>query len=64
MKYNFPVIKTDFPKQKPDADTLQFGKTFTDHMFVMDYCVEKGWHNGRIEPYGPIALEPAAAVLH
>ncbi|MCB4207290.1 branched-chain amino acid aminotransferase [Arthrobacter sp. UM1] len=41
-----------------------FGSVFTDHMAVIDYTEEKGWHNARIEPYGPLSLDPAAAVLH
>lgn len=64
MKYSFTIQKTTTPKPKPDPDTLKFGKTFTDHMFVMDYSTEKGWHDGRIVPYGPIMLDPAAACLH
>lgn len=41
-----------------------FGKYFTDHM--VDICWSKmgGWHRPRVQPYGPISLEPAAAVLH
>ncbi len=64
MKYQFAVQKTATPKPKPDPDTLKFGKTFTDHMFIMDYETGKGWHDGRIVPYGPLMLDPAAAVLH
>lgn len=64
MKYNFTVQRTTAPKQKPNPDTLRFGKQFTDHMFMMDWSTEKGWHDGRIIPYGPIALDPAASVLH
>lgn len=64
MNYSFTIQKTTAPKAKPDPDTLKFGKTFTDHMFVMDYSTEKGWHDGRIIPYGPLMLDPAAAVLH
>jgi branched-chain amino acid aminotransferase len=64
MKYQFAVQKTAAPKPKPDPDTLKFGKTFTDHMFIMDYETGKGWHDGRIVPYGPLMLDPAAAVLH
>ena len=30
----------------------------------MDYSTEKGWYDGRIVPYGPLSLDPAAAVLH
>ena len=64
MKYEFKVTKTLNPKQKPDPDKLDFGTVFTDHMFIMNYTEERGWHDGRIVPYAPIALEPAAAVLH
>jgi branched-chain amino acid aminotransferase len=64
MKYEFKVTKTTTPKQKPDIDHLEFGTTFTDHMFIMNYSEGKGWHDGRIVPYAPIELDPAAAVLH
>lgn len=64
MNYEFTIQKTTAPKAKPDPDKLKFGKTFTDHMFVMDYTAEKGWHDGKIIPYGPLMLDPAAAVLH
>ena len=64
MKYDFTINKTTDPKPKPDPDTLQFGKEFSDHMFVMEYETGKGWFDGRIVPYGPLALDPAAAVFH
>ena len=64
MSYTFDFQKTTTPKIKPDPDTLKFGKAFTDHMFIMEYETGKGWHNGRIVPYGPISLDPAAAVFH
>ncbi|MGJ9402560.1 branched-chain amino acid aminotransferase [Arthrobacter sp. KK5.5] len=45
-----------------------FGDHFTDHTAVVDWTwtSEDGgrWHDARIEPYGPIAMDPAAAVLH
>ena len=55
---------TTTPKEKPAADTLGFGKFFTDHMFMMDYAEGKGWHNARIVPFGYIPLHPASTVLH
>ena len=59
------IQRTNCPKQKPaDESKLGFGKIFTDHMFVMDYGPEEGWHDARIVPYGPIQLDPAAMVLH
>lgn len=41
-----------------------FGNHFTDHMVTVDFDRERGWHGGRVAPYGPIALDPAAMVLH
>jgi branched-chain amino acid aminotransferase len=41
-----------------------FGKIFTDHMAVIRYSADKGWHDARIQPRGPIQLDPACAVLH
>ena len=64
MNNQFPVTRTTSPKQKPDPGTLSFGTVFTDHMFVMEYTPSGGWQNGRIVPYGPIQLDPAAVVLH
>ncbi|MCL2300752.1 MAG: branched-chain amino acid aminotransferase [Firmicutes bacterium] len=62
MKITFEKNLT--PKQKPDQSALGFGKYFTDHMFLMNYDEGEGWHDPRIVPYGPIALEPAAMCLH
>lgn len=55
---------TQAPKPLPDPDTLVFGKTFSDHMFLMNYDAGQGWHDPRIVPYGPLSLEPSAMVFH
>jgi branched-chain amino acid aminotransferase len=62
MELKIRKVKT--PKKRPDDSTLGFGQIFTDHMFNMDYTPESGWHNARIEPYGPIVMDPATMVLH
>jgi branched-chain amino acid aminotransferase len=41
-----------------------FGKHFTDHMVVIDWTVDEGWHDARVIPYGPLMLDPASSVLH
>ena len=41
-----------------------FGKHFTDHMVTIDWTIEKGWHDARVTPYGPLLLDPASSVLH
>jgi len=41
-----------------------FGKAFTDHMVRATWTVDERWHDARVMPYGPLQLDPAAAVLH
>lgn len=55
---------TSNKKEKPAADSLGFGKYYTDHMFVMDHTEGQGWHDARIVPYAPLQIDPAAMVLH
>ena len=61
---NITVTKNPNPGTLPPADKLGFGSIFTDHMFLMDYSADQGWHDARIVPYGPITLSPAASVFH
>ncbi|WP_047150978.1 branched-chain amino acid aminotransferase [Aneurinibacillus tyrosinisolvens] len=64
MEHELTIEKTKEPKQKPDQNNLGFGQYFTDHMFLMDYTGEKGWHDPRIVPYAPLMLDPASMVFH
>ncbi|MEU7866067.1 branched-chain amino acid aminotransferase [Dactylosporangium sp. NPDC049140] len=41
-----------------------FGRIFTDHMVTVRYAEGKGWYDARVEPRGPIPMDPASAVLH
>lgn len=61
---NIQIEKTKNPKQKPDENNLEFGKIFTDHMFIMEYQTGKGWYDPKIIPYQSISLEPSAMVFH
>lgn len=58
------IEKTTAPKQKPEIKGIPFGSYFTDHMFLMNYQVGKGWFDPRIVPYADITLSPAAMVFH
>lgn len=51
-------------KALPPTDQLLFGKHFSDHCFYSEFAPEKGWYDSRIEPYGPITIEPTASVFH
>ena len=46
------------------AGDLGFGKHMTDHMVSIDWDAARGWHDARVQAYGPLSLDPAAAVLH
>jgi branched-chain amino acid aminotransferase len=41
-----------------------FGRYFTDHMVTIRWTSDRGWHAPRVEPYGPLSLDPASMVLH
>ena len=60
---NIRIEKTKNPKAKPEG-ALGFGHIFSDHMFIMDYSIEKGWYDPRIVPYGPLSLDPSTMVFH
>ncbi|MDR0616521.1 MAG: branched-chain amino acid aminotransferase [Synergistaceae bacterium] len=64
---NLRLERTKVPKKRPSDQELsgiKFGTVFTDHMLLIDYGEGKGWHDGRIVPYGPLSLDPAACCLH
>ena len=65
--------RIEHPSPRTDAEREQilaapgFGQDFTDHMVSIDWTNDEqggSWHDARVEPYGPIQLSPAAAVLH
>ena len=58
------ITETQTPGVMTNESELGFGKHFSDHMFVMDYDAEIGWHDARIVPFGNISLHPASTVLH
>lgn len=41
-----------------------FGTTFTDHMAVVKYSKEKGWHDGIIQSFHELKVSPAMMVFH
>lgn len=54
----------------PDAERAArmenpgFGRVFTDHMVTVRWTAGRGWHDARLEPYGPLQLDPANMALH
>ena len=63
---NISVTLSENKKVKPrfGEEAFPFAKVTTDHMFLMDYTRAKGWHDARIVPYEPLALDPFTNALH
>ena len=64
----FTVTPNEQPVPAAERDAILadpgFGQHFTDHMVDICWSEKGGWHRPRVTPYGPISLDPAAAVLH
>lgn len=58
------ITKNPNPSSPKPNDELIFGKTFTDHMLQIEWTKENGWADPQIVPYGPLVLDPSAAVFH
>jgi branched-chain amino acid aminotransferase len=65
---DFDIRPTDHPVPDAEREKLLeapgFGQLFTDHMITLRWSTDSGWHDGRLEPYGPFTLDPATSVLH
>ncbi len=66
LEYATPGALARTPAQRREEILAQptFGRHFTDHMVTATWSVERGWHDGALQPYQPISLDPAAGVLH
>ncbi len=64
----FQTLRSENPTSVEEREAVLadpgFGKHFTDHMVDICWSERGGWHRPRVQPYGPIALDPSAAVLH
>jgi branched-chain amino acid aminotransferase len=66
--YPWTVTKNPNPlaaeKREAILENPVFGANLTDHQVIVTWEKDKGWFDARIEPYGPILMDPSAAVLH
>ena len=64
MSYNIKVNLTDKSRLPSlDFNNIPFGKTFSDHMFTVDYA-DGEWQNPQILPFGYLPLHPANLAIH
>jgi branched-chain amino acid aminotransferase len=65
---DFDIRTSD--RLRPEAEREEilrapaFGSVFTDHMITIRWDAARGWHDARLEPYGPFTLDPATSVFH
>jgi len=64
----FEVIRNTNPTPVAEREEVLkapvFGANLTDHQVVVVWEKDKGWHSAQVLPYGPIMMDPSAAVLH
>ena len=68
MALSFPLTRNPAPKTADEIARIHldpgFGDYFTDHMAVATWTKDGGWADGKVVPYGPFSLDPAAGILH
>ncbi len=64
----FEIIPNANPMAEADRalafQNLGFGTLFSDHMAVIHWSADKGWHSAKVTARAPFALDPASSVLH
>ena len=56
-----PVAQAERDKRVAEPG---FGKYYTDNMVIAEWSEATGWADAKLQPYGPITLDPAAMVFH
>ncbi|MBF0287698.1 MAG: branched-chain amino acid aminotransferase [SAR324 cluster bacterium] len=59
-----PVAPEERQIPPEDISNIVFGSQFTNHMFLMEWDKNVGWHDARIEKYHSLTLEPSAIIFH
>ncbi|UZJ52105.1 hypothetical protein CBS101457_001425 [Exobasidium rhododendri] len=58
------IEATKSPKQPPQASTLVFGHSFSDHMLSIPWNSTSGWSSPKIHAYSPLTLDPSSVIFH
>jgi branched-chain amino acid aminotransferase len=68
MTLDFDIQLSDHRVTSAERERLLaapgFGQVFTDHMISITWTEDRGWHDARLQPYGPLTLDPATQVFH
>jgi len=60
------ITLTKSPGKVPESNSTEVWdmKTCTDHMVMVTWTDDLGWHTPQIKPYGPLTMMPIASCLH
>lgn len=62
------VVPSDQPRSDDERAKILanpgFGTNFTDHMVLVRWTEDQGWHDAKVQAYQPFSIDPASAVLH
>jgi branched-chain amino acid aminotransferase len=68
MSIEWKITRNEKPMPAAEREAVLeapvFGAVRTDHQVVCVWEQDKGWVSAEVIPYGPILMDPAAAVLH
>ena len=56
MSKVIPVSKRQMQSQFRPTEKLPFGREVSEHMFLMYYSADRGWHAAQIVPIGPLEI--------
>ena len=55
---NITITKIPIPARCPRPTSSASAPCSPIICFLMDYSADKGWHDARVVPYGPITMSP------
>src|SRR3546814_9976495 len=55
---------SDWSSDVCSSDLPAFGRVFTDHMILLRWSAERGWHDWTLEQRRALDLDPATLSLH
>src|ERR1700729_1178385 len=64
----FDVRPSASPVPRADRERILeapgLAQVFPEHMVTIPWTAEAAWHDARVEPYGPLTLDPSTSDLH
>lgn len=63
-EFTIPIVAAEHSSlHEVDFSNVAFSSVFSDHMFTVEFR-DGYWTNARIQPYGPIEVQPSITALH